>query len=110
MIRADVGKNGAVSYKLRANEKPFVYRSFHLCAKECVDLLNESIRIGAVNLASICNGLASGVRATKAMHTDLKEESCSFYVVVKDISDKCFFSYFHFLSLSFSPSANKINT
>ena len=110
MVRANVGKNGAFSYKLRANEKPFVYCSFHLCAKECVDLLNESICISAVNLTSVCNRLASGVRAAKAMHADLEEESCGLYVVVKDISDKCFFSYFHFLSLSFSPCANKINT
>jgi hypothetical protein len=53
-----------------------------------VDLRYELISISAVNLASLLDGLASRMRTTKAMHTDLEEELRAIYVEVENITDK----------------------
>jgi hypothetical protein len=37
------------------------------------------------------------VGATQAVHTDLKEELCGIYVVVKNIADKAVFCNNHFI-------------
>ena len=69
---------------------------FSLALKELVYLLNECVRVGSVNYASILNGLTSRMRATEAMHTYFKKELCGFNVVVKNIADKRVFRYYHF--------------
>ena len=62
-----------------------------------------------MNLASLANGLASGVRTAKAVHADLKEELRCVYVIVKNITDKCIFSNLHFLSSFQKKMFNKIS-
>ena len=55
---------------------------YSLLAKKCVKLCYKRIGIGAVNSASVRDRLTSGMRAAKAVHSDLEEESCGLYVMI----------------------------
>ncbi len=71
---------------------------------ESVELCEKLFNIDAVNGASHLYGLAAGSRATKAMHTDLKEKRCGLGSDVKDIADNRFSGdlyHFYIPSLSF---------
>ena len=99
MIGANIGKGRVLPCKFCRTEQTRVYCAMHslLRRKICVDLCNKLVSIGLMNLASLADRLASGVRTAKAVHADLKEELRCVYVIVKNITDKCIFSNLHFL-------------
>ena len=66
-----------------------------------VKLTNELVSIGAVDLACISDGFASGARAAEAVHTDLKEELCTTGIDIEKIADDRFFCYLNHWSLPF---------
>ena len=74
--------------------------SLFLLRKEIVKLLYQCVCIGAVNGASILDGLASGCGAAQAMHTDCEKELRSFGIVIQNVADDGLFGYYHGL---FSP-------
>ena len=65
-----------------------------------VELCNESVSISSVNHTSVLDTLASGSRAAKAVHTDLKEEFCGCGIGVKNVTDKSLFCDLHNYILS----------
>ena len=60
-----------------------------------VDLLDQLVGIGAVNVAIVCDGLAARCGAAKAMHTDLKEEGSGIGSLVQNVADDGIFGYDH---------------
>ena len=112
MVRADVGKNCAPPYVFYRRTKSFTQGSiFHLLllrCKELVDFRYELVGVSTVNGTSLLNGLASGVRAAKTVHSDFKEESCTLYVKVEDITDEGVFGYVHFYVPAFFIFNNNI--
>ena len=66
-----------------------------------VELCNESVAIRAVNDASLLDGLASRMRAAKAMHSYLKEKFSCFNIVIKNVADEGLFCDYHFSFLPF---------
>ena len=70
------------------------YLSF-LGGKIIVKLLYKLLGISTVNEASVLDGLASGVRATKAMHSDLEEKLSGINVKIKNVADKGILCYYH---------------
>ena len=49
-----------------------------------------------MNETCLFNGLATGVGAAKAVHSNLKEESCGLNIIVEDVADKCILCNLHF--------------
>jgi hypothetical protein len=103
VIRSNVGKHGILPHIRRRRPKTGIQGGlFHfLLTQKCVKLCYQSIGIRAVHLTSIGDRLASGVGATKAMHTDLKEKLCSLYVEIQNIANQSILRYFHGAFLSF---------
>ena len=60
-----------------------------------VDLLDQLVSIGAVNVASVCDGLAAGSGAAQAVHTDLKEEGSGIGSLVQNVADDRILGYDH---------------
>ena len=60
-----------------------------------VDLFDQLVSVGAVNLAGILDGLAAGSGAAKAMHTDLKEEGSGIGSLIQNVADDRIFGYDH---------------
>ena len=52
-----------------------------------VDLFDQLVSVGAVNLAGILDGLAAGSGAAKAMHTDLEEKGSGIGSSVQNVAD-----------------------
>ena len=67
-----------------------------------VDLLNQLVSVGAVNVASVCDGLAARCRATQAVHTDLKEEGSGIGSFVQTVAISCIATLRDRVSSSFS--------
>jgi hypothetical protein len=63
--------------------------------QKCIDLCDQLVGIGAVNEASVCNGLTAGGGAAQAVHTDLKEEDGGIGSGVKNVADNRILGYLH---------------
>jgi hypothetical protein len=93
--------HGFLSFQKKKGQKPF---SLFLGSQVIVNAQNQFICIGTVYGTRHFNALASGRRATQAMHTDFKEELCGFGCCVQNVTDNAFFGYDHDILSPFSVS------
>jgi hypothetical protein len=91
-----MNKGGCVPFICEKHSPPSTSKRFLLLrCKKTVELINQSIRIGSVNCASIGNALTAGCGASEAMHTDRKEELRRFAVVIQNVTNDGFLCYYH---------------
>ena len=117
MIGSHVGQKSATHKPHRAHQPLTQFGNFHtLSSKEIavrvlperrfvkiqllglkilVDLLYKLVGIGSVNGASVSDGLTAGSGTAEAVHTDLKEKACRFYIEIENITNNGFLRYLH---------------
>ena len=66
-----------------------------------VDLLDQLVSVGAMYVASVCDGLATGCGATQAMHADLKEEGGGIGRFIQNVADDRILGYDHDIQIPF---------
>ena len=73
----------------------FVEASSFLLGQVVVDLLDQLVSVGAVNVAGVRDGLAARCGAAKAVHADLKEEGGGIGSFVQNVADDRILGYDH---------------
>ena len=96
--KTDVVKSLRFSPALKASLsrfEPYKTSLRLLRSEKFVELCDQLVGIGAVYCTSILNRLTARCGTTEAVHTDLKEETRSFSVVVEHFSDNTGLGYRH---------------